>query len=233
LRHDRYSGVGNTTNPKVGLRFQADPMLVLRGSFNTGFRTPSFSELFRPTIFGTASSVLPDPVLCAIEQGDLSFCADQWPVQRQSNPDLKPEKSRKFSLGAAWEPVRDLKLTADYWNILKKDVVSDIGEEIILSNPTKYADLIVRDSGSVITDIFLRKRNQGRQKTSGLDLGLDWRGKSGEFGRFGAKFSGTVVLESEKQTAPGDPDGRNRCARRGFLTSGRQPCDMCHACLHL
>ncbi len=205
LRHDRYSGIGNTTNPKLGLRFQALSNLVLRGSFNTGFRAPSFSELYRPTIFGTASSILPDPVLCAIEGGDLSFCAEQWPVQRRSNPDLKPEKSRQFSLGAAWEPVRDLKLTADYWNILKKDVISDIGEEIIVANPTKYASLITRDASSVITDIILQKRNQGRQKTSGLDLGIDWRGAKTDIGRFGAKFTGTVVLESKKQTAPDDP----------------------------
>jgi iron complex outermembrane receptor protein len=205
LRHDRYSGVGNTTNPKLGLRFQALSNLVLRGSFNTGFRAPSFSELYRPTIFGTTSSILPDPVLCAIEGGDLSFCADQWPVQRRSNPNLKPEKSRQFSLGAAWEPVKEVKLTADYWDILKKDVISDIGEEIILSNPTKYASLILRDADQFITDIILEKRNQGRQKTSGIDLGVDWRGNKTSLGRFGAKFTGTVVLESKKQTAPGDP----------------------------
>ncbi len=205
LRHDRYGGVGNTTNPKLGLRLQALQNLVLRGSFNTGFRAPSFSELYRPTIFGTASSILPDPVLCEIEGGDLSVCAEQWPVQRRSNAELKPEKSRQFSLGAAWEPVRDFKLTADYWNILKKDVISDIGEEIIVSNPGKYASLIIRGADSVITDILLQKRNQGRQKTSGIDLGVDWRGTRTDIGRFGAKFTGTVVLESKKQTAPDDP----------------------------
>jgi iron complex outermembrane recepter protein len=205
LRHDRYSGVGNTTNPKIGLRFEASKELLLRSSFGTGFRAPSFSELFRPTIFGTASSVLPDPVLCAAEGGDLSVCADQWPVQRVANPDLKPEKSRQFSLGLAFQPSAQWNLTLDYWNILKKDVISDIGEEIILSNPTKYADLITRDADGFITDILLQKRNQGRQKTSGLDLGIDWRGDRSDLGRFGFKASGTYVLQSEKQTAPGDP----------------------------
>ncbi|MFY7975912.1 MAG: TonB-dependent receptor [Rubrivivax sp.] len=205
VRHDRYSGVGNTTNPKLGLRFEVSKQLLLRGSYNTGFRAPSFSELFRPTIFGTTSSVLPDPVLCVIEQGNLSFCADQWPVERRANPNLKPEKSRQFSLGGVFEPVRDFSITADYWNIQKTDVISDIGEELILANPTKYASLISRNANSVITNILLQKRNQGQQKTSGIDLTIDWRGGKTDIGRFGARLAGTWVLESKKQTAPGDP----------------------------
>jgi iron complex outermembrane recepter protein len=204
LRHDKYSSVGSTTNPKLGLRWNASKEALVRASYGTGFRAPSFSELYRPRILGTASSVLPDPVLCRIEAGNLSFCADQWPVTRLSNPDLKPERSRQFSFGTAFEPTPDLSISVDYWNIQKTDVISDIGEEIILSDPTKYASLITRDSGSVITNINLIKRNQGKQNTSGIDLNLDWRGINTDLGRISAKLNGTVVLESKKQTAPGD-----------------------------
>ena len=204
LRHDRYSSVGNTTNPKLGLRWTPIKETLLRGSFGTGFRAPSFSELYRPRILGTASSVLPDPVLCKIEQDNLSFCADQWPVTRLSNPNLKPERSRQFSLGGVFEPSRDLSLSLDYWSIRKSDVISDIGEEIILRDPVKYASLITRDSGSVITNIDLIKRNQGKQVTSGVDLNVDWRGVQTGFGRVGARIAGTYVTESKKQTAPGD-----------------------------
>ena len=204
LRHDRYSSVGNTTNPKVGLRWTPSKEMLLRGSFGTGFRAPSFSELYRPRILGSASSVLPDPVLCKIEKDNLSFCADQWPVTRLSNPDLKPERSRQFSLGAVFEPVPDLSLGIDYWNIAKRDVISDIGEDIILRDPVKYAGLITRDSGSVITNIDLIKRNQGKQKTSGLDLNVDWRGVKTELGRISGRLNGTYVMASKKQTGPGD-----------------------------
>ena len=205
LRHDRYSDAGATTNPKVALRWAPEKNLVFRSSYGTGFRAPSFSELRRPVIFGSASSVLPDPVLCAIEKGDLAFCADQWPVERRSNPDLKPERSRQFSLGTAFEVSKQVNVTVDYWNILKKDVISDIGEEVILSNPTKYASLITRDSGGVITNILLQKRNQGQQRTDGVDLTVEWRGAKSEMGSFSAKLAGTYVMNSKKQTAPGDP----------------------------
>jgi iron complex outermembrane receptor protein len=205
LRHDRYSGVGNTTNPKLGLRFEASKELLLRASFGTGFRAPSFSELYRPTIFGVSSAILPDPVQCALEGGDLRFCADQWPVERRANPDLKPEKSRQFSVGVVFEPIRSTSITVDYWNILKKDVISDIGEELILANLDKYGGLVTRDADDFITNILLQKRNQGQQKTSGVDITLDWRGAASSIGRFGARLSGTYVIESKKQTAPGDP----------------------------
>jgi len=202
LRHDSYSSVGSTTNPKLGLRFEADKALLLRGSYGTGFRAPSFSELYRPTILGTAASVLPDPVRCAI--ANTPSCTDQWPVQRRSNPDLKPETSRQFALGFVLEPNANVSAAVDYWNILKKDVISDIGEELILANPTKYASLILRDQDSFITDIILQKRNQGQQRTSGIDLTIDLRGLKTPVGSFAARLAGTYVIESKKQTAPGD-----------------------------
>src|SRR5471032_469872 len=37
-RYDPYSDVGSTTNPKLGIRYQASPQLVLRGSASTGFQ---------------------------------------------------------------------------------------------------------------------------------------------------------------------------------------------------
>ena len=204
VRHDRYGGIGSTTNPKLGLRFTPVKEVLVRGSYGTGFRAPSNSELHRPDIFGVTSSVLPDPVLCQAEGGDLAACSDQWPVTRKSNPNLKPEKSRQFSLGAVMEPTNQWSLSLDYWNIQKKDVISDIGEEIILSNPTKYASLITRDGSGFITNLLLEKKNQGQQKTSGVDVAVDYRSAKMAWGRIGARFSGTYMLESKKQTAPGE-----------------------------
>jgi iron complex outermembrane receptor protein len=60
LRHDRYEDVGSSTNPKLGLRWQPSRQLLLRASAGTGFRAPSFSELYRPTSFGTSPAFLYD-----------------------------------------------------------------------------------------------------------------------------------------------------------------------------
>ncbi len=205
LRHDRYGGVGNTTNPKLGLRYQPSKELLLRGSAGTGFRAPTISELYRPISFGSASASPTDPVCVALGLSPVD-CSGQPPVTRYSNPNLKPEKSKQASVGVVFEPVKSVTLSLDYWNITKTDVISDVGIQVIINNQTKYKNLITRDAfGELITNIDLRKENQGGLKTSGLDLEANWRGDSSDIGRFSAGFSGTYVLEYKRQFGAGEP----------------------------
>ncbi|UUZ52604.1 TonB-dependent receptor [Massilia sp. H-1] len=166
VRHDDYSQVGGTTNPKIGVRWQPAASVLLRASANTGFRAPSLSDLNRPTTFGSAASFLTDPQCVADGLDTIDGCTDQYPVERRSNPDLKPETSRQFALGAVWDVSRQLNLSLDYWNIQKKDVISTLGEQIIVDNPAKYnGTYIERDDDGFITNILLQKENQGRLNT--------------------------------------------------------------------
>jgi iron complex outermembrane receptor protein len=203
VRHDRYSGIGSTTNPKLGVRYQPSRQLVLRGSAGTGFRAPSISELTRPTVFGVTASVLPDPTLCR-PGGNLADCSDQWPVERRSNPNLKPEKSRQASLGLVFEPNAMVAVSVDYWNLRKTDVIKDLGEETVLANPQRYASLITRDADGFITNIVLQKQNQGVLKTSGVDLSLDLRFAPTDIGRFSANLTGTYVIDYKLQPGAGE-----------------------------
>jgi iron complex outermembrane receptor protein len=205
VRYDHYSEVGNTTNPKIGLRWQPAQALLLRASAGTGFRAPSLSDLKRPTIFGTTAGILTDPQ-CVKQEGSIDTCTDQWNVERRSNPDLKPEKSRQFTLGVVFEPVKRASLAVDYWNIEKKDVISTLGEQVIIENPAAYnGKYIERDEDGFISNILLMKENQGRLKTSGLDISGDWRTERGAWGRFGINLSGTLVLKYDRQFGPSEP----------------------------
>jgi iron complex outermembrane receptor protein len=205
VRYDHYSEVGNTTNPKIGLRWQPSQALLLRASAGTGFRAPSLSDLKRPTIFGTSAGILTDPQ-CVKQEGSIDTCTDQWNVERRSNPDLKPEKSRQFTLGAVFEPVKRTSISIDYWNIEKKDVISTLGEQVIIENPAAYnGKYIQRDEDGFISNILLMKENQGRLKTSGLDVAGDWRSERGAWGRFGVNLSGTLVLRYDRQFGPQEP----------------------------
>ena len=202
LRHDRYSEVGSSTNPKLGLRWQPLRQMMVRASAGTGFRAPSLSDLKRPTTYGTASSFLTDPQ-CARQEGSIDLCTDQWPVERRSNPNLKPEESRQLSLGAVLDSGRGASIALDYWNITKKDVISTLGEQIIVDNPAAYnGKYIERDSDGFITNILLQKENQGRLKTSGIDLSGEWRSAAGPYGRLAANLSGTYILEYDRQFGP-------------------------------
>ena len=190
LRFDKYGGIGSTTNPKLGLRWQPTKTLLMRASAGTGFRAPSFSELYRPTQFGSSPAFIFDGVY-----NDF----DQFPTVKEANPNLKPEKSKQFSVGLVFEPLDGLSGSVDYWNIRKTDVISDLSAKTILENPTRYAQYITRDPVDGYPTVLLRKENQGGLRTSGLDLEVKWRGMNTPVGRFGAGFSGTYVIDYERQ----------------------------------
>jgi iron complex outermembrane recepter protein len=195
LRYDKYQNIGSSTNPKLGLRWQPNKLVLLRGSAGTGFRAPSFSELYRPTVNGSSPAFIFDTVI-------QDF--DQWPTTKQANPDLKPEKSKQFSIGVVLEPSKGLSASLDYWNIRKTDVISDLNEKTILSNPTRYAAYITRDSADTPT-VLLKKENQGQLRTSGLDVDVTYRLPASEFGRFTLGMNGTYIMEYERQFGKLEP----------------------------
>lgn len=217
LRHDRYQAVGSTTNPKLGVRYQPSQSLLLRGSAGTGFRAPSVNDLYRPTKTGS-TAVLPDPVCMDETDNDLATCADFWETRTYANSKLKPERSRQFSLGFVAVANANWSFSVDYWNIAKKDLISTIGDDVILGSGAKYEDLIHRyneDEGlegcgydpddSAICFIELHKENRGKQKAAGLDITIDLKGVKTAVGEFGARLVGTLALSSKKQTGYGDP----------------------------
>ncbi len=216
VRQDRYDGVSdarlnrttqslNTTNPKLGVSFRPDNTLLFRASYGTGFRAPSISEMFRPLRAGITASFVRDPV--SGEVGQLA-------IDRFSNPDLQPEKSKQFSLGVVYEPSRNWSGSVDYWSIRKTDIISEIGEETIFGNPAYYNNpaIVSRFSDGFVNVITVKKENRGKLNTSGLDLALRWRGENGPYGRFSAGLVGTVITEYQFATDPRSPlvDGLGR-----------------------
>jgi iron complex outermembrane recepter protein len=59
VRYDRYNDFGSTTNPKVGLRWAAAPVLVVRGSYSSGFHAPDFGALYAGEGTGQFTGVVP------------------------------------------------------------------------------------------------------------------------------------------------------------------------------
>lgn len=203
LRGDHYSGgVGSTVNPKIGVRWQPATGLLIRASAGTGFRAPSLNDLYRPTTFGTASSFLTDPS-CVAAGGSIDGCTDQFPVERRSNPNLKPEESRQFSAGLVFSPGDRYNVALDYWNIRKTNVISTLGEQIIIENPAAYNGVYIqRDSGGFITNVILQKENQGELRTSGIDITGGVKSAQYGWGRLALDVSATYVMEYKRQFGP-------------------------------
>src|SRR5471032_2548947 len=165
-RYDHYQQVGGALSPKIGLTYMPSKQVLMRASAGKGFRAPSMSDLHRPTVY-SSTSTLPDPVYCAAENNDYSVCADNWDTRRYSNDKLKPERSRQFSAGLVLEPSERWTFSADYWNIKRTDLISEIGDDIILANLSKYGSLVHRDADGLIDYIELRKE-RSEEHTSEL-----------------------------------------------------------------
>jgi iron complex outermembrane receptor protein len=202
-RYDHYQVVGGAASPKIGLTYMPAKTMLFRASAGRGFRAPSMTDLYRPTVY-SATATLPDPVYCATVDNNYAECATNWDTRRYSNPNLKPERSRQYSAGVVLEPSKQVSMTLDYWNIKRTDLISEIGDDIILANQGKYGGLIHRDEDDYIDYIELHKENRGAQVATGLDLTLDYKGVQTWAGRFGGHLSGTYVIDSKIQNNKGD-----------------------------
>jgi iron complex outermembrane receptor protein len=203
-RYDHYEKVGGALSPKLGLSYTPTKAAMLRASIGRGFRAPSMSELYRPTVI-SSTATLPDPVYCATVENNYADCANNWELRRYSNENLKPEKSRQYSIGAIVEPSKHFTASLDYWNIRRTRMISDIGDDVVLGNLDKYGDLVHRDEDGYIDYIESHKENRGAQVAAGLDLVLDVHGVDTAIGRLGGRLSGTYVTDSKIQTSEGDP----------------------------
>jgi len=218
-RYDHYQVVGGAASPKVGVTYTPVKSMLFRASAGRGFRAPSMSDLYRPTIY-SSTATLPDPLYCAEVDNNYSDCADNWRTRRYSNANLKPEHSRQYSVGMVIEPSKQVAMTLDYWNIKRTDLISEIGDDIILGNLAKYGSLVHRKANGLIDYIELHKENRGAQQATGLDLTLDYKGVKTWAGNFGGHLSGTYVLDSKIQNAVGDPYLSNLGR---FVTNGAVP----------
>jgi iron complex outermembrane receptor protein len=204
-RYDRYSDFGSTFNPRANLRWQPLDVLLLRGSAGTGFRAPSLWDANSPPSTTNTAISLVDPD-CPIP-GDAR-CESQFNERRTSSSDLKPEKSRQFSLGALLEPVNWLSVGVDFWSIIKKDQISLITGDALLTNPELLAalgDRVHRLPDGFISFIDVPVENLGELRTTGWDVDAKARWDLENLGRLTVSVAGTYLSKWERQAFKGGP----------------------------
>lgn len=157
-RYDDYSDFGNTFNPKVGVRWQPIQQVLLRGSYNTGFRAPTLYEIFQPASLTFTTDNYDDPLLCpggtAAPGASAGVVCGQQVLQRTSGPagiglpasTLNPEDSKTFGFGVVFEPTPQWTFGIDYWNIKIEKQISPLPEQAVFGDPAKYASRFVRCS---------------------------------------------------------------------------------------
>ena len=183
-RYDNYSDFGSTINPKLGVRYQPMKELLLRGSYNTGFRAPTLYEIYAPRALTFTTDNYDDPVLCPggnpIAGALPGVTCGQQVLQRNSGPvsigrpvdALNPEKSHTWTVGFILEPINNVSFGLDYWDLRIKDLIGGVPEQAIFGDPAKYSARFFRCSqiqgASFIPDVCLNY-NPGAALVGGIN----------------------------------------------------------------
>ncbi len=200
LRHDAYGGnIGSSTNPKIALRYQPSKDWLFRASYGTGFRAPTMKDLDPSSVETSTGGLYFDTIGCTKYKSQCY--SDQIPTTESGNPNLKPEKSKQFSLGLAWEPNASFSATLDYWTVRKTDVIKFAPETLIDTDPEYVEKFITRDADGFITNWALTAQNQGKEVKSGIDISLLHRLSLGSYGKLSTRLNGTLMTRSEQQFA--------------------------------
>ena len=220
VRGDRYTDFGGTVNPKASFRYQPAKMLMLRGSASTGFRAPTVFDRYGyrlPGATAVTNAKWDDPVLCPGVMGvpgtgkavaganPLIVCNATQPLQNGSNPEVLPEKSRNLTLGIVVEPVRNMTVSLDYFNIQVKNSIGQLAQNAIFTNTAKYADLFVRNADGSLAYVKDIVSNLGDLRTSGIDVGFGYALPKTSAGDFKIGMDGTYVTRFETQNEKDGP----------------------------
>ncbi|MGB9475111.1 MAG: TonB-dependent receptor [Candidatus Udaeobacter sp.] len=217
--HTRY----NAQKPKVSLRWQPlDPKYIgavtIRGSYSEAFHAPTLSELT------PASSqnfpIVADPFTAGNPVNNRT--EPQIEERILGNPNLHPETAYEWTYGIVYSPkwVKGLTLSADWWHIDMRDIVTTLGAQTIIEEnpPTpgiqQQGPLVFRAPTAVpgengpVTLVIDPNENLSGAVFEGLDYEAIYILDStifghGDWGRLTSTINGTWLSRAEFQVAPG------------------------------
>jgi iron complex outermembrane receptor protein len=209
VRLDDYTGFGSTVNPKFTARFSPTNWVMLRASYNTGFRVPSFNQIFNGvTESPNPGNNLTDPSTCPAG-GVVNVTAGCGAITPTSlsggNLNLGPETSEQYSAGIVFTPAPQFSASVDFWSIAVDNTIGALTIAQLLANQSSFSDRVIRTS-NVITQLDLRADNIGSRRTQGLEVAL--RGGVDAFGGvLTAGLDGTYLLKKKEKFLPTAPFG--------------------------
>ncbi|MBL8650091.1 MAG: TonB-dependent receptor [Sphingopyxis sp.] len=234
-RYERYSDFGSVARPKIAAAWDVFDGLRFRGSYSQGFRAPNLEQVNAVEYARLATSQ--DFLRCEVDLragriANFNACGNNVGYSRRvsGNPDLKPEKSTNYNLGAVIEPsflsgdLGRVTFTVDYWSIRQKGIVGILGNDTAIaldylarlngsSNPNVIrdaanADDIAAFAGTGITPVgritTVRDQfiNLQPQTVRGLDLALYWESPKTGIGKFDFAINATRLLKFSRDPGP-------------------------------
>ena len=138
VRFDHYSDYGNSTTPKVGIKWKPFDTLAVRANYAEAFRAPSLTQTSNSRV--QSFSTITDPVRCPngttpLLGGDLTDCTGRTVASIfLPSVNLEPERSKSFSYGFIYSPTQSLSLQADAWEIRRRSQIDRFSAQQVIQN---------------------------------------------------------------------------------------------------
>ncbi len=224
VRYDKYSDVGGTTNPKVGVNWAPVRELTFRGSYGTAFRAPTI-----PEIYGNSNNLFGQSY-----QNPAGGAPLQGFALSGANLSLKPETATTWSIGADAEPTDNLRLSLTFFSVDYTNQLSAyLSDLAILTRESQFAGtgIILRgtDAANRVTQLVGqgvtlaagsfpggspsnvtlyvdgRSQNLARSITRGLDFDASYVWNAGARDILTFNVAGTYLTKYVVATTPAAP----------------------------
>jgi iron complex outermembrane receptor protein len=228
LRHDDYSDVGGTTNPKIGLNYKPIDDLVIRGNYGTSFHTPSLAD--SASTVGSQAQILQVSPFRPVGS-PISDLFRPTIIIAGGNSSLQPETADTWSAGFDWSPraIEGLSLSATYFNVDFTNAIGLVSSATLFTDPNFAPFFIINPTleqaraavgsrtivgapsveslyagRSPFLLVDARINNFGSIKTDGIDFDLSYAHGAGP-AVLRAEVAGTYALSRKLSTGRSGP----------------------------
>ncbi|MFZ6654601.1 TonB-dependent receptor domain-containing protein [Undibacterium sp. TJN19] len=234
LRYDDYSAVTNTANfdeqgksiasatqgnkadkltYKLSAAYRALDNVLLRASYGTGFKMASMSDITSPlTHSGNTAGTYACPVKAPDPRAVNCMGATQYDILTGGNRmtgenGLKPEESKQATIGLRVEPVSNLSLGLDLWDVRMANQIAQIPESAVFGHPERYQNLFSTfyepgQGGNILVGT-LPSFNIASAHYRGIDWDHSFKTAT-PIGKLNINWTGTYMLMSDFDI-PGSP----------------------------
>ncbi|MBA4163879.1 MAG: TonB-dependent receptor, partial [Erythrobacter sp.] len=225
-RYDDYSTGQSNFSPKFGAKFAPVDMLTLRGTYSEGFRIPSFNEAFGLPTTGFVTRTVNCTTFAAYcaAHGGNAYASGQYSLglTQTGNPELAPEKSKAYTLGLIFDPISNIRVTIDYWNIKVNGLIAGVTNTSEAENQYYANNGVVNIPGITVIPgtpdpafpnalpqigfIQSSYANQDSQTVTGLDFAVTGTFDVTDSIRLRSNFDASYLIKYELRPADGsDP----------------------------
>lgn len=205
IRYEQIDGL-DTTDPKIGVRYNATDWATLRGSYSTSFRAPSTFQLIGTQTTFTQVSF----------NGATNFIS----ARSNGNEDLKPETSTAYNIGGSFD-LNGLMVEIDYTSFQFEDVLTSENVQAIIDRAVAAGTVatdpqIVLTSGGTVGQVIADFINANSIDTSVVDLSARYTFET-SYGDITPFFDGTYVVSYDLTDVNGvEVDGAGSRNFRNF-----------------